>query len=219
MKYIVVAALAASALSSGSALAANLLVNGSFESGPNPGSFSTFNATSTAITGWTLTNGSIDYIGSYWTASNGSRSLDLVGCCATAGTIAQTFNTVAGKTYKVTFDLWANPDGGAPYPRLAYANVGAGNLTFSSNGGGSNAAPNWLGNSFSFVAGAGPTTTLSFSGDLASSTGSAGVAYGAALDNVSVTVPEPASWALMIAGFGLVGAATRRRSKVQVTYA
>jgi hypothetical protein len=32
-------------------------------------------------------------------------------------------------------------------------------------------------------------------------------------------VPEPASWALMIAGFGLVGAAARRRSKVQVTYA
>jgi PEP-CTERM motif len=32
-------------------------------------------------------------------------------------------------------------------------------------------------------------------------------------------VPEPASWALMIAGFGLVGAAMRRRAAVQVTYA
>jgi hypothetical protein len=32
-------------------------------------------------------------------------------------------------------------------------------------------------------------------------------------------VPEPAAWALMIAGFGLVGASMRRRTKVAVTYA
>jgi PEP-CTERM motif len=32
-------------------------------------------------------------------------------------------------------------------------------------------------------------------------------------------VPEPASWAMMLAGFGLVGAAARRRAKVAVTYA
>jgi len=32
-------------------------------------------------------------------------------------------------------------------------------------------------------------------------------------------VPEPATWAMMIAGFGLVGASMRRRQKVSVTYA
>lgn len=32
-------------------------------------------------------------------------------------------------------------------------------------------------------------------------------------------VPEPATWAMMIAGFGLVGGAMRRRTKVRVTYA
>jgi PEP-CTERM motif len=37
---------------------------------------------------------------------------------------------------------------------------------------------------------------------------------------VSNAVPEPASWALMIAGFGLVGSAARRRQRtVSVTYA
>jgi hypothetical protein len=42
------------------------------------------------------------------------------------------------------------------------------------------------------------------------------------VDNFSYTlngVPEPASWALMIFGFGAVGAAARRRAKVRVTYA
>jgi hypothetical protein len=34
-----------------------------------------------------------------------------------------------------------------------------------------------------------------------------------------LAVPEPASWALMIAGFGLVGAAMRRRARVRVAYA
>lgn len=32
-------------------------------------------------------------------------------------------------------------------------------------------------------------------------------------------IPEPATWAMMIAGFGMVGAAMRRRQKVSVTYA
>jgi hypothetical protein len=32
-------------------------------------------------------------------------------------------------------------------------------------------------------------------------------------------VPEPASWALMLGGFGLTGMAMRRRAKVRVTYA
>ncbi len=35
----------------------------------------------------------------------------------------------------------------------------------------------------------------------------------------AAAVPEPASWALMIAGFGAAGAAARRRTKVRVTFA
>jgi hypothetical protein len=36
---------------------------------------------------------------------------------------------------------------------------------------------------------------------------------------VSPAVPEPATWAMMIGGFGLIGAALRRRHTLQVTYA
>jgi hypothetical protein len=32
-------------------------------------------------------------------------------------------------------------------------------------------------------------------------------------------VPEPATWAMMIAGFGMVGFAMRRSRKISVTYA
>lgn len=38
-------------------------------------------------------------------------------------------------------------------------------------------------------------------------------------NNGGGAVPEPATWAMMIAGFGLAGAALRRRPTVSVTYA
>lgn len=39
------------------------------------------------------------------------------------------------------------------------------------------------------------------------------------VDAVVTPVPEPAAWALMVAGFGVVGAAMRRRTTVRVTLA
>jgi len=38
-------------------------------------------------------------------------------------------------------------------------------------------------------------------------------------DTGAPAVPEPATWAMMIGGFGMMGAALRRRQKVAVTYA
>lgn len=45
--------------------------------------------------------------------------------------------------------------------------------------------------------------------------------YGGYVDNITLTaVPEPASWAMLIAGFGLIGMALRRRTvRTAVTYA
>ncbi len=187
--------------------AAELLTNGSFESGPPaPGGFATYGTGDTSITGWTIAAGTVDHISSYWVASDGVRSLDLTGDAP--GTISQAFATASGLTYNIAFDLWANPAGGS-YPRIVFANVGGSDITFSSPGGGSLGAPAWVRQTFSFVA-SGASTTLSFRADPASSAGF----YGPALDNISATaaaVPEPATWTMMFLGFGVAGAALRRR--------
>jgi hypothetical protein len=39
------------------------------------------------------------------------------------------------------------------------------------------------------------------------------------LDAPVPTIPEPATWAMMIGGFGMLGAAARRRTRPSVTYA
>ena len=66
----------------------------------------------------------------------------------------------------------------------------------------------WRGERFSFVA-----TEASHVLTFFANGGPGGEPPFALLDNVSVTaaVPEPASWAMLVAGFALVGAAARRR--------
>jgi hypothetical protein len=46
-----------------------------------------------------------------------------------------------------------------------------------------------------------------------------GSVSGVALYATGGAVPEPATWAMMIGGFGVIGAASRRRTRATVTYA
>lgn len=64
----------------------------------------------------------------------------------------------------------------------------------------------WMHENFVFTASS-TTAVLSF----LSGSGPQGLPPQALLDGVSVTVPEPATWAMMVIGFGAVGFATRRR--------
>jgi choice-of-anchor C domain-containing protein len=96
--------------------ARNLLVNGSFEEGPetpkNAEAFVTLEKDSTALKGWVVGEGNIDVVdSSYWKAADGKRSLDMNG--GTAGAISQTFKTKKGKKYRVRFALAGSP-GNAP---------------------------------------------------------------------------------------------------------
>ncbi len=200
-------ALAASLALTFSANAATI-VNGSFETGTNPGSFTTVGAGGTDISGWTVSGNSVDYIGSYWTAQNGARSIDLAG--NGIGTISQILSTVAGQAYQVSFWIARNPDNGVN-PRTGFVGWNGSNSQFTFNNSTSTAANmGWEQRSFIFGA-TGASTTLSFSSDAATAAGF----YGPALDNVSIAaVPEPATWMMLILGFGLVGGAMRRRKPV-----
>jgi hypothetical protein len=205
--------------------AAELLHNGSFETlgagaiaegwgGYTYYTDGTHTGGNVALPDWTVQSGSVDLTNtnSVWgPAADGNYSLDINGW--DAGVISQAFDTLAGHTYIVTFDYSRNP-AGAPDPATADVFVGANGLHVSAanNAGlfGTGGAMLWQSGSFTFVGTGHDTIQLA-----ATVAGNGGVFF----DNVSVSgaVPEPASWALMIGGFGMAGAMMRRRRMVAAT--
>jgi choice-of-anchor C domain-containing protein len=101
----------------------NLIVNGSFEEGPEPGGFKSLDEGSTDIKGWKVIRGQIDYIGSYWKSADGQRSLDLHGSPGFGG-VSQTFKTKKGQKYRVTFSMAGNPEGGPDEKKLGVSAAG-----------------------------------------------------------------------------------------------
>lgn len=169
--------------------------NGSFEVGfpittPAP-CFVTLPVGSTNLTGWTVISGNIDW--NFTPCGAGSQTdgvthLDLVGDQGIGG-IQQTFDTVPGWVYQVSFDLNGN-FGGPPVVKPLRVTV-AGNIhdyTFDTTGeNAGNSASFWTNKSFSFTA-TGTSETISFVSNILSS----GINAGAAIDNVIVTgAPDP----------------------------
>jgi choice-of-anchor C domain-containing protein len=182
---------------------ANLIVNGSFETGADPGSFTTlFGGDTTSIPGWRVVNHSIDYIGTYWQADHGNRSIDLSGDLP--GGVSQ---LVTGLTPNVahilTFSLSGNPD----HPNAAnhiFVSVGEAMpwaASFFHSGAGTHANMNWQTYSLTF------TPTANFA--LVQFTSFEPSPFGPALDNVSLRmVPGPAAALPFLVG--LAGAWRRR---------
>lgn len=158
--------------------AASLSTNGSFETGTDPGVFSTLVAgDTTTIPDWTVVSGSVDYIGTYWDSADGDRSLDLTG--VNAGAVSQTLSTVAGHSYTVKFDLAGNPEGA---PVVKTLNVDAGGVptvyTFDTTGK-TLTDMGWQEKTYTFTA-TGASTTLTFASQ-------DDTFFGPALDNVRIT--------------------------------
>jgi len=177
----------------------NLLVNGSFESTAQAnGSWNIYSL----IPGWTA-NPAVEIRDNVaGTAKDGSNYAELDA--NVNGSITQSFATVAGAEYTLSF--W--------YSNRTNTAVATNGLSFSF-GNGWIAAPGlavnnsgdnqWSQVNYSFVASSG-TTALSFM-----ATGSSD-SYGTSLDNVSVAaVPEPSTYALMFGGLAAIGFIARRR--------
>lgn len=196
------AGMALVALSPFASAAPNLIVNGGFESSTFNGTFATYGVGSSSLTGWTINDGSVDLINSYWTPSSGAYSLDLSG--NTDGTISQSFATVIGQKYLISFDLAGNPDDHGDTEKYVQVGLSQQPVYAFETAGKTHGAMGWTTHSFSFQA-VSTSSTLHFTSLQES-------AYGVALDNISVTaVPEPETYAMLLAGLGLVGAAARRR--------
>ena len=183
-----------------------LIINGGFETGTDPGgSFVPLGAGSTDLTGWTI-KGSIDWIGTYWPAFEGNRSIDLAG--NGDGRISQTFATVVGTPYHVSFAMAGNPDGGGVDPiKQLVAWVGSDARVFSFDTTGktreTKEAMGWVTQWFDFTASS-DTTTINFQSLML------GSPIGPAIDSMTVAaVPIPAAaWLL---GSGLIGLVVIRR--------
>lgn len=209
----------AAALAAATAVPAHAatILNGSFETGTLSGAFSTVGTGDTSIANWDVISGTVDYIGSHWQAQDGSRSIDLAGNAI--GSLAQSFATVLGETYVVSFYLSRNPDGGInPRTGTVSATGNASQLLSYANATSTTAAMDWQRTTYQFTA-TGALTTLTFAAD-ATSQG----LFGLALDDVSIAtvdaiaVPEPSTWAMTILGLGLVGFVIRKKPRRTVRY-
>jgi choice-of-anchor C domain-containing protein len=178
---------------------ANLVSNPSFETGIDPGSFKTIEVAGTDITGWSVVGASVDYIGSYWTAADGTRSIDLSGKVGDAGSLSQAISGLsAGTTYYVTFALAGNNDG-PPDPKTVRVDVGGYSGTFTSPKG-----IIWVDKTFNFIS---PSTDVTLTFTSLDNTG-----FGPALDNVRMNaVPLPGAVLLLGAGLARLTAYSRRQ--------
>jgi Protein of unknown function (DUF642)/PEP-CTERM motif len=203
--------LLASAMAMAPAVHANLLTNGSFESGGflNQGNDTmSLAAGSTVITGWSVVTDTTAWIGPTnpfsLLASDGNYFLDLTNYQPGApfAGMSQTIATQAGATYELSFDLGGSNRWGRPDSLTASAAGSSATFTTPTTG----TVNDWYHHTLQFVA-AGTSTTVVLQG-------SAGRNYigldHASVDLVSAPVPEPGSWAMLVSGL-LAMALLRRR--------
>jgi choice-of-anchor C domain-containing protein len=200
--------------------------NGSFEHGspiatPAP-CFVILPIGSTNITGWTVIRGDIDWQSpgcGVQSATDGIATLDLVGDQSVGG-IQQTFDTLPGATYQVSFDLNGNYGAGPVIKPLQVTVAGVTqNYTFSTAGETvANVGTYWVTKTFTFVASA-SSSTIAFVSD----TTGQGVNAGAVIDNVRINQAGPSDvpldWAQWAAALLILGAASivlvRRRQRLR----
>jgi choice-of-anchor C domain-containing protein len=156
---------------------------------------------------WTVTSGSIDWIGTCWVPADGNGSVDM--SALVAGQIKATLPTISGHLYSLSFYLAGNPDGGAK-TKVLQAQVGNLNQTFSFDITGKSVSQmGWVLETADFTATGNDTLAFtSWESD----------PFGPALDLVTVRtvntgVPEPGSALLAGLSFATLLLIRRRQQK------
>jgi hypothetical protein len=221
--------LSAAALAAAPATAAtNLVVNGDFEAGNSgfnsgysyvgtPGDFAMYSEGT-----YTVGESARDYHNLWADFGAFEGDLFFIANGSTGNDLPAWQQTLTGLTVgaSYTFSAYAvnvccNADFGGPNanPFIVAVRTDGGTETIATSGAVTGTGQ-WLQFSGTFIATA-TTANLSIFNDNNQASGND---YG--LDLISVTaVPEPATWAMMVGGFGVIGAAARRRARASVTFA
>ena len=208
---------AALAISTSAQAATNLVVNGGFETGVAPVGIALLATNdTTSIPGWKVLSNGVNYAdNSIWDAADGSRSVELATVGGNGGILQSVAGFIKGYRYRLTFNVSADPFDPATRPKPSrvlvsvtggVAEIYAYTLTTA------NTATNMLYDTvaYDFVAG-GAHQNVQFRSLVGSQ-------YGPVIDGVNISVvPEASTWAMLIAGFSLVGLASRRRSRGAVS--
>jgi hypothetical protein len=156
--------------------------------------------------GWSVSGGTVDIIGLglFDLLPGNGAYIDLDGSTGASGLLSIGLNLAAGVEYTATFDLAGSQRGTAETGTASFGTAALSYVLDSSDP--------FTPFQFSFTPSTSGTFTLSFQN-------AGGDNLGALLDNVTVTsegtpspIPEPQTYALMLAGLALVAGAARRRA-------
>ncbi len=164
---------------------------------------------------WSVVEGSVDLVDTpnygITCAGGDGFCVDLIGTAPGGEVTGEIMNTaaffLAAGSYTFSFDYSGNQRGAAASSFSAFISDGGANTPFSVTLGPLASNAPWTTYSGTFSVLTAGNYNISF--DQQAGPGN----IGNLIDNVALrsAVPEPATWAMMILGFGLVGGAMRRR--------